>query len=276
MEDGNTTPTNPATPTAPPVAPVVPATPATQAPTIRSLDDLPKDLRDKLEAEHKRGLQTQLQEANSRLQQASILQAQVDELMGALPEGIEIGDVADNVVQTLDAMRSEKERLEAANKSAADKLKAAEELAASNLNSFHNALKNNEFALKAGPKAVSESAAKLISMHLDSISSVDPKTNEVKVTMDVADENGHVTKDAKISVEQAVALMEANVKEWGPLFKATQNGGGGAEVNGVMRTPDGGVDLKALTKDPAKFFELSKKNPELIEAAANQAIQNGY
>ncbi len=264
----------PVTPTQATPAPVTPPV-APAAPAFNSLAELPKDLRNQLEAEHKRGLQSQIADLTLRAEQSDILRNQVDELMTTLPEGVAIGDVADSVKLTLDSMKSEREKLEAANKTAAEKLQMATDLATSNRQLFDNAKQDHEFAIHAGPKAVSAEAANLISMVLRPLSTTHDD-GSVTVKMDVADENGHVEKGKDISVQEAVSLMEANVTAYGTLFTATQNGGGGSQVNGVRRTDSGEVDLAAMTKDPQKFFDLHKNDPGSLEKAANAAMQNGY
>ena len=276
------TPTTPAT--SAPVAPVAnpaaaPASPqpGTPTPPTITIADLPQGhpVRNQIEAENKRGLQQQLVDAQAKIDQSAILQTQVSELMGALPKGVEVGDVADNVLTTLNSMKTEQEKLEAANKSQADKLTAANDLADKNLLAFQNARKLHEFSVNAGPKAVSKEAADLIAMHLEARSEV-AADGTVTVKMDVTDpETKHVEKDKPVSVEVAVALMEQNVTAFGTLFKATQNSGtGGTVVDGVARTSNGELDLKALASDPAKFLEMSKTNPGLLAAAA-QAAMNG-
>ena len=260
---GQATPTTPTPPANPPSSPAPP-----QASTINGWDDLPADVRNKLQAEHKRGLQQQLADAQRQLEQANTLRTQVSQLMESLPEGVELDDVADNVSATLESMKSEKEKLEAANRSQAEKLAAAEKLAEERLGTFHQTLKEHAFSLEAGPKAMSPAAAKLIAMHLNPISHVN-ENNEVVVKMDVTDENGHTEKNKEISVAEAVKLMEADVTNFGPLFKSNVNQGSGGQIgiDGVRRTDTGGIDLASLT--PEQYIELQKKNPAAIEKAVN-------
>jgi len=250
----------------PSVAPTKPA-------TITSLDDLPRDVRNQLEAEHKRGLQNQIQELTKRAEQTDILRNQVNELMAGLGDDVEVGDVADNVKQTLADMQSDRERLEAANKTASEKLQTAEALATSNRQLFDTAKQDHEFAIHAGPKAVSPEAANLISMVLRPLSTTHDD-GSVTVKMDVEDENGHVTKDQEISVEDAVKIMEGNVEAYGTLFKATQRGGTGGQSSGGGRAPSGDLDFSKMLKDPTQFFKAMHQNPALVEQSADALLRS--
>jgi len=63
--------------------------------------------------------------------------------------------------------------------------------------------------------------------------------------------------------------MESQPTKYGRYFRSTVNGGAGGEtVDGVKRTPDGGVDFANM--DFQKFQELAKKNPGLLNEAAGK------
>jgi hypothetical protein len=249
-----------------------PAPASPTPPTISSIDQIPQALRNQLEANHKRGLQSELQAARQQLEQMNVLKEQTAslyELLGdkvTLEEGSDLGDVALQLGGTLESLKSEKEKMEAANKKQAELLTAAQKEAADFRNQYHNTLiKNDLYSQLGGDRAVSPKAAELIAKELASVAKV-ADDGSVGFTMPVTDENGH-TAEQVISAKDAVTLLESQ-KEWAAFFKSTVNSGAGGEVvDNVKRQGDGSVDLEALTKDPAKYLEIMQKNPGLIQQA---------
>lgn len=213
-------------------------------------------------AENKRGLQRQLSEAAAKAAAFDKLQAQVSELIakGGF-EGVEdLGGFAAQFESTLNQTRSEAEqqKAEAAKLKAA--LEAAQKQAGDATSKWAKAAIERAISDEAGPRAVSAGAVDLVRMKLagDAIVKDD---GSVVIRQTLKNEEGKpYTKE--ISVKEAVAAMEADVTNYGPLFKATVNSGAGGAADGVRRTPDGGIDFATLSFE--KFMELSKKAPDVL------------
>lgn len=238
---------------------------------ITSIDQIPQHLRNQLEANHKRGLQSELQAARQQIESLNALKSQTGQLYEMLgdkiqiEEGSDLGDVASQIGGTLESLKTEKEKMEAANAKQGQLLEAAQKEAAQNLQNYHNTLITNDLYSQLGnDRTVSAKATELIAKELSQLAEVGDG-GEVGFKMPVTDENGH-TAEQVISAKEAVTLLESQ-KEWAAFFKATVNSGAGGEVvDGVKRAADGSLDLSALAADPAKYFEIHDKNPSLVHS----------
>jgi len=261
---------NEATPSEGTPAPqAAPQTPATPAP-ITSIDQIPQNLRNQLESQHRKGLQQRLADAEAKAASAGELRNQTQQFMEQLSgtmefeEGSDLGDVALQLSGTLDSMKTEKEKLDAANTKQAEQLAEALKAADGYKSQYENTLINNATMNELAGKVVPGKAGELVAQELSKVAKVG-EDGAVGFEIDVTDENGHTAKQV-VSAEQAVKSLEANVSDWGFAFKSTVNSGtGGDVVDGIQRTGEGGIDWDAMTKNPAKFFELMEKNPGLIE-----------
>jgi hypothetical protein len=255
----------------PNLTPETPQTPAA-APSISSIDQIPQNLRNQLEANHKRGLQSELAAARQQLEQLNTLKEQTAslyDLLGdkvQLEEGSDLGDVAFQIGGTLENLKTEKEKMEAANMKQAELLTAAQKEAADYRSQYHNTMiKNDLYAQLGGDRTVSPIAAELIAERFSKVAEVGDD-GTVGFKMSVTDENGH-TAEQVISASEAVTTLESQ-KEWAKLFTATVNSGAGGEVvDNVKRGADGKVDLNALINDPQKYLEIMNTNPDLIRDA---------
>lgn len=213
-------------------------------------------------AEHKRNLQRQLEATAGKAQAFDKLQAQVSELIqkGGF-EGVEdLGGFAERFEATLNETRSKEEQA----KSEAQKLKAALESAQKEANEvksrWQKATIDRAIGDEAGPRAVSAGAAELVRMKLAADAIVkDDGTVVIKQTL--KNEEGK-TYTKEVPVKEAVGQLEADVANYGSLFKATVNSGAGGAVDGIRRTPEGAVDFSTMTFE--KFMELSKKAPDVL------------
>lgn len=251
-----------ATPAVPSVEPAPSAPAPTAEPTFTQAE-----LNAKL-ATHKRSLQNDLAAANKKATAFDSLQTQVSELLDSgLLDGVEnLADFQDAAALTINELRPDAERHEAETQKSQKALQIAQEAATTATTKFNQASINQSIndACPIGTKAVSAGALNLIKMHLGQFADVQAD-DSVTFTMDVADEDGNVSSQ-KLTAEKAVQLMESNVTEFGTLFKATVNGGGGGEiVDGVKRTPTGQIDVETL--DMEKFIELESKNPGAVAAS---------
>lgn len=250
-----------------PAAPQAPTTP----PAISSIDQIPQNLRNQLEANHKRGLQSELAAARQQLEQLNQLKDQTAHLYEMLgdkvqfEEGSDLDDVASKIGGTLESLKSEKEKMEAANKKQAELLTAAQKEAEQNRNLYHDTLVMNDlFSQLGGDRAVSPKAAELIAKELKQFAIVEE--GKVGFKMSVTDENDH-TAEQVVSAKDAVDLLESQ-SDWAAFFSATVNSGtGGENLDGLKRNKDGSVNLNDLTSDPVRYLELMKTNPEAVQQA---------
>ena len=250
------------TPTPQP-APTQPAAPATPAPAqaITSIDQIPQALRNQLESQHRKGLQERLQQAEAKAagldglrQQSQTLLEQLSERGVQFEEGSDFGDVALQLTGTLDSLKTEKEKLDAANKTQGEALSAAQKQAETFKSQYENTLINHASMRELAGKVVEGKAGELVAAELSKLAKVG-EDGTVGYEMDITDENGHTAKQL-VDAATAVGQLEANVKDWGFAFKSTVNAGSGAGVTDGIPRSGGGLDVKNMTQ--AQHNELMK------------------
>lgn len=242
-------------------------------PTIESIDQIPRHLRDQIEAQNKRGLQKTIAEQRRQLEDLGRLQQESTNFLGLLrdsgiqfEEGSDVADVADRITESLDSLKSEKQRIEEESKRQAKALETAKQAAAATEAELHDTLIFNQLYRELGDnRAVSPKAAELLAKELRQFGKVGDG-RKVTFEMEVPGEDGNTAKQ-HVTAGDAVKNLEANA-EWRHFFRSTVNAGTGGEVvDGVKRTDSGTVDMAELAKDPQKFFDIMDKNPQLIEDA---------
>lgn len=242
-------------------------------PSLTDVSQIPQDLRNKIEAQHKRGLQQQLQQAQTQLSQLNALKDNVAGFMGLLGErGIELGDdsdlsdVAGQISGTLDSLKTEKEKAEAANRKVGEQLEIANKRADQYERELHDTLVLHQLNKELAGKARSPKAAELIAKELRQYATVG-KDKSVTFEMDITDENDHTSKQ-KVGVKEAVNALIGN-DEWSDFFVANVNSGAGGDIaDDVPRMNDGLPDLGKMAKSPEgvrQFMEMHEKNPALLE-----------
>lgn len=274
-EQGTETPATPATP-------ATPKTPASSPTAITSIDQIPQELRNQIESNHRRGLQTKLTELQQQNQALSQLREQSAAFMDLavahglqFEEGSQLDTVATQVMGTLDSLKTEQERLEAVNKKKAEEIESTKKLASDLQAELFDTLIMNQLMAQLGqndegnPRCVSPKAAELVAKELKSLANVgDDRT--ITFAMEVADPESGTLQKKQVDAKTAVSQLEADAA-WSSFFTATVNSGAGGEVvDNVQRASNGEVDINALAKDEAgvrKFFEIMNKNPELINRA---------
>jgi hypothetical protein len=263
---GATTPTEP-------TAPAAPATPTPAAPVapVSDIDAIVNERVNAKLANHKRTLQTQLRDAQQKAAAYDQLQGQVGELLeSGLIDGVEdLGEFRQAAAETLDKYKSETERLadegKRSEKLLAETAKRAEEVTTR----YDQAMIRQDVINEAVDKVVSPGALKLVQQHLAAYAQNTDKG--VVFNYPVANEEG-ADEVKPLTAKQAVEAMEANVSDFGTLFKSTVSGGAGDEVvNGVTRTPTGNIDFSNMSMD--KYIELQSKNPgALAQTLANTRL----
>ena len=219
-------------------------------------------------AGNKRKLQSDLAESKKKAAAYEALQQQVSEaLQSGLFEGVEtLDEFANAASSTISQLQSDAERYAAEQAKTTKALTAAQQAAEAATAKFNAAqirqAVNN--AAPIGDKVVSAGALDLVHMSLSQYAQVKDDDSVVFV-MDVKDEDGNTVK-AELTAAEAVSQMESNVSQYGTLFKSTVNAGAGGEIiDGVKRTPTGGIDLSNLSME--KFMELENKNPGAVAAS---------
>ena len=248
-------------------------TPQPKPAEIKSVEDVPRPIRDAIEAQNKRGLQQQIKELTDRNKALADLQKQTETLMTVLGDRVELkegdmlGDVATQLSMKLDSLKTESERLAAANKKKEEALSVAQQLAEKTRTELYDTLVMHQLSLNlGGNRTVSPKASELIAKELKQFATVG-EDRSITFEMDVVDPESGTSVRKAVDVATAIATLEAN-KDWAHFFTATVNSGAGGDVvDGVKRTNSGQVDFSALTKDPAKFFELMDKNPKIFDDA---------
>ena len=248
-----------------PTAENTPAAPAT--PTPEPAVDIDAIVNERVNAKlanHKRTLQQQLKDAQGKASAYDRLQGQVGELLeSGLIDGVEdLDDFRHSVTETLDQYKSETERLADEDKKKSklldDAVKRAEEVTTR----YNNAMINQGITDEAVDKAVSPGALNLIKQHLSQFAKT---ADDGTVTFDMPVKNDEGQVEVKsLTPKQAVENMEADVTNFGTLFKSTVSGGAGGEVvDGVFRTQNGDIDFGNMSME--KYLELRDKNPDLVE-----------
>lgn len=214
-------------------------------------------------AEHKRGLQKELSEAKSKAAAFDQLQGQVSELLGSgLIDGVEdLAGFREKAGQTLESFKTKEQQLVEEHKKTTKALETAQKTAKEYTERYERATIARAITDEASAKSVSPGATELIQMKLAPLAVVNPD-GSVAVNMTVKDDEGKAVAK-KISVKEAVEILEADAANFGTLFKSTVNGGAGGQVDGVKKTPEGYVDFNNLSFE--KFIELQKKNPDVIQ-----------
>lgn len=222
-------------------------------------------------ANHKRTLQGQLKEAQTKATAYEQLQNQVGELLeSGLIDGVEsLGEFREAATDTINTYKSEAERLVDEGKKQAKILDDVTQRANEVTSRYDQAMIRQDVINEAASKTVSPGALKLVQQHLANYA----KNTEEGVVFDypVANDEGK-TVLTPMNAEQAVAAMEANVSDFGTLFKSTVSGGAGGEiVDGLNRRQDGHIDFGNMSMD--KFMELKTKNPAaLAHTLANSRL----
>lgn len=214
-------------------------------------------------AENRRGLQKELTELKAKSQGFEQLQTQVSELLGSgLIDGVEdLAGFREKANETIRTFQTEKEKFEADAKKYKKDLETAQETAKNFTNRYNQAQISRSISDEAGSKVVSPGALELIQMKLAQASTVGDD-GTVTVTLNVKDDDGKVGPKA-MSVKDAISVLEADVSNYGTLFRSTVNSGTGIQVDGVKKAQDGTIDMEGLSFE--KFLELQKKNPNLLE-----------
>lgn len=225
-------------------------------------------------AAHKRGLQKELTEAKNKAKAFDSLQAQVQELLNSgLIDGVEdLEGFREAASTTLSQFKSEKEQLEAERAKMAKELEKATNAAKAHQTRFETAMIERTISDEAAALVVEgagrEGAIEFFQLKLGKLAEVD-ETGNVTVKWQVKDEESGRMVNKNISVKEALQAMEAAPTKYGRYFRSTVNGGGGGEtVDGLGRTADGNIDFANM--DFAKYRELKKKNPGLLNQAANK------
>jgi hypothetical protein len=153
------------------------------------------------------------------------------------------------------------------------KLNQAMETAKQTQQRYANAMVQRQIADDAMDLVVDgagrEGAVEYFQLKLGQLAEFNQETGEVNVRWKVTDEETGRTEEKLVPVKQALKDMEANPTKYGREFRSTVNGGaGGDTVDGVQRTPDGGLDFGRM--DFNKFKELATKNPRLLRDAAEK------
>lgn len=259
------------TPQVPADQPSPPANEPTNQPGMVTMSQ--KELDAKF-AQHKRNLQRELAEAKQKASAFESLQSQVSELLGSgIIDGVEdLEDFRNAAAQTIEQAKSEQERAAAKNAKMEKELKKATELAQANQKRYESAMIERSISDAAADMVVDgagrEGALEYFQLKLAPKSQV-KEDGSVLVEWKVQDEETGRVEDKLVPVKQALQSMESEPTKYGRYFRSTVNGGAGGEtVDGVARTPDGGLDFTKM--DFQKFQEIAKKNPQLLKDAAEK------
>lgn len=246
----------------------------TQPTPITRLDQIPQNLRDQLESGHRKKLQARAIEAEAKAASLEGLRGQAQNFMESLgeritlEEGSDLGDIGLQLTASLDNLKTEKEKADAANVTQGKALATAEAAAKGYKTQFENTLVNHASMKELAGKVVEGKAGELVAQELAKIATVG-ENGSITYEMDVTDENGHTAKE-QVNAETAVANFEADVKNWGFAFKSSVNEGTGEQLVDGTKQVNGDLDWDAMTRDPNKFFELMQKNPKAVEDSFNR------
>lgn len=186
-------------------------------------------------AGNKKDLRQRLQQAETRAAAYDQLQGQVATFLDGGLEGVEVeslDDFRDAAAATLSQFRTDQERMADEQAKTAKALDVATQRAEAAESKFTTSTINQAITDEAVDKAYSAGALKLIKQHLRQYA-VLQKDDSVVFTMNVADEEGNVSEKA-LTAKQAIEAMEADVDNFGPLFKSGVNGGTGENGNGKV------------------------------------------
>lgn len=231
---------------------------------------------DTMMAKNRRGVQAQLVEAEKKAKAYDALQAKVSAFLegGEGKEGFEDLDHFRESTNTILAQtRTEAENLRRNQSAMEQKLAEAKKAEEESRSRYANAMIQRQIADDAAELVVDgagrEGAIEYFQLKLGQLAQFNAETGEVGVKWKVTDATTGKTEDLIIPVKQALKDMESNPSKYGRYFRSTVNGGAGGEtMDGVQRTPDGGMDFTKM--DFNKFKELAKKNPRLLQEQANK------
>lgn len=215
-------------------------------------------------AENRRNLQKELDAAKSKAQAFDNLQGQVSELLGSgLIDGVEdLTDFRTKASQTIESFKTERQKFDEYTKRTNKELETAKKQAEQFASRYNQAQISRTISDEAGPKAVSPGALELIQLKLAQSCAVG-EDGSVTVTMNVKDPDSGKVGPKQMTVKEAVTLLEADVTNYGTLFKSTVNTGTGNQVfDGVKKTDSGEIDFEKL--DFEQFLQLQKKAPGAI------------
>jgi hypothetical protein len=220
-------------------------------------------------ATHKRTLQAQLKEAQQKATAYDQLQGQVGELLeSGLIDGVEdLGEFRQAAAETLDQYKSEAERLADEGKKQTKLLEDVTKRADDATSRYDKAMIRQGVIDEAVNKVVSPGALRLVQQHLAEYAENTDKG--VVFNYPVKDEEGKLVS-TPMTAKQAVEAMEANVTDFGTLFKSTVTGGAGGEiVDGITQTSSGIIDFGNLSME--KYMELQSKNPGALAESLAKA-----
>lgn len=277
-EGTRTIPTTPAPPVVlvspkVPVAPVVPAAltaPATPANVDSPEADIEAIVNDRVNAKlatHKRTLQLQLKDAQTKATAYDQLQGQVGELLDDPRfEGVEnLGDFRQAASDTIDQYKSEAERLTDEGEKQGKLLSDATQRADSVEIRYNTAMAKQAVTNEAAHLASTPASLKFIQQELAQFANAPDAEGGVTFDMPIKNEEGTPEFKKGVTAKEAVQALEADVTNYGPHFKSFVAGGtgsGGEAVDGVMRTQTGTIDFGKMSME--KYVELQSKNPEAL------------
>ena len=174
--------------------------------------------------------------------------------------------------QTIASARSEAEQAAARNKKIEADLKKANEVAEANRIKYESAMVERAISDSASELVVDghgrEGALEYFQLKLSPHAKVQ-EDGSVLVDWKVLNEDTGRLEMKAVPVSEALRSMEAEPTKYGRYFRSTVNGGSGGEtIDGIRRTPDGGLDFANM--DFNKFQELRSKNPDLLNEAASK------
>jgi hypothetical protein len=230
---------------------------------------------DAMMAKNRRSVQQQLTEAQNKAQAFDALHGKVSELLDSgLIDGVEdLDGFRTAAEEVISRHRSESETLKRNQSAMESKLTKAMKDAEDSRSRYATAMVQRQIADDAAELAVDgpgrEGAIEFFQLKLGQLAQFNHETGEVGVKWKVTDDETGRTEEKVVPIKQALKDMEANPSKYGRYFRSTVNGGAGGEtVDGVQRTPDGGLDFAKM--DFNKFKELSKKNPRLLREQAEK------
>lgn len=221
-------------------------------------------------AKNRRAMQRELAEAKKKAATFDEFNAVVRE-MSENPDANPL-DFISQLQEVADKAKSEEQLAKENIIGMEKKLTAAQQEAAENRQRYESAMVQRSISDSAAEMVVDglgrEGALEYFQLKLGPKSQVN-EDGSVVVEWPVVNENTGKTETQLIPVKQALQAMEAEPTKYGRYFRSTVNGGAGGEtIDGINRTPDGGIDFANM--DFHKFQELSKKNPALLQEAANK------
>jgi hypothetical protein len=246
-----------------PSTPQAPAQPAAAAPTSPEVD-IDAIVNERVNAKlasHKRTLQQQLKDAQTKAQAYDQLQPKVAELLeSGLIDGVEdLDEFRQVAADTIDQYKSEAERLADEGKKQSKMLEEARLRAEEVTNRYNQAMIRQDIINEAADKAYSPGALKLIQSELSQYAENTDKG--VVFNYPSKNEDGEIV-NTPLTAKQAVEAMEANV-DFAPLFKNTVTGGAGGEVVDGIPQSNGVIDFGNMSME--KYIELQSKNPGALD-----------